>query len=79
MCKNEFLLLLNHEIALKRVCWINLQRRKRAECVKMHSRNAGMKQDDIAWVLNVSQSVVSRPLIEHREIVAILEKGNGLH
>ena len=28
---------------------------------------AGMKQDDIARVLNVSQSVVSRPLKEHRE------------
>ena len=25
-------------------------------------RNAGMKQDDIARVLNMSQSVVSRPL-----------------
>ena len=30
-------------------------------------RNAGMKQDDIARVLNVSQSVVSRPLKGHRE------------
>ena len=39
--------------------------------------NAGMKQDDIARVLNVSQIVVSRPLKEHR--VAVLEKGNGLH
>ena len=29
---------------------------------KIASRNAGMKQDDIARVLNVSQSVVSRPL-----------------
>ena len=36
-----------------------------------------MKQDDIARVLNVSQSVVSRPLKEHR--VAVSEKGNGLH
>ena len=35
ICKNEFLLLLSHEIALKRVCWINLQRRKRTECVKL--------------------------------------------
>ena len=26
-----------------------------------------MKQDDIARVLNVSQSVVNRPLKEHRE------------
>ena len=39
--------------------------------------NAGMKQDDIARVLNLSQSVVSRPLKEHR--VAALEKGNSLH
>ena len=30
-------------------------------------RNAGMKQDDIARVLTVSQSVVNRPLKEHRE------------
>ena len=30
-------------------------------------RNAGMKQDDIARVLNESQSVVSRPVKEHRE------------
>ena len=40
-------------------------------------RNAGMKQDDIARVLNMSQSVVSRPLKEHR--VATLEKRNSLH
>ena len=33
-----------------------------------------MRQDDIARVLNVSQSVVSRPLR-----VAVLEKENGLH
>ena len=30
-------------------------------------RNAGMKQDDIVSVLNVSQSVVRRSLKEHRE------------
>ena len=35
-----------------------------------------MKQDDVARVL-MSQSVVSRPLKEHR--VAVLQKGNGLH
>ena len=29
-------------------------------------RNAGMKQDGIVRLLNVSQSVVSRPLKEHR-------------
>ena len=35
ICKNEFLSLLNHEIAIKHVCWINLQGRKRTECVKL--------------------------------------------
>ena len=40
--------------------------------MKIAIRNAGMKQDDIARVLNVSQSVVSRPLKEHR--VAVLQK-----
>ena len=30
-------------------------------------KNAVMQHDDIARVLNVSQSVVSRPLKEHRE------------
>ena len=35
-------------------------------------RNAGMIQNDIPMVLNVSQSVVSRPLKEHR--VAVLQK-----
>ena len=34
--------------------------------------NVGMKKDDIARVLNVPQSVVSR----HWKV---LEKGNGLH
>ena len=34
---------------------------------KIAIRNAGKKQDDIARVLNVSQSVVNRPLKEHRE------------
>ena len=34
---------------------------------KIAIRNAVMNQDDIARVLNVSQSVVSRPLKEHRE------------
>ena len=32
---------------------------------KIAIRNASMKQDDIARVLNVSQSVGSRPLKEH--------------
>ena len=34
---------------------------------KIAIKDAGMKQDDIARVLNASQSVVSRPLKEHRE------------
>ena len=34
---------------------------------KIAIRNAGMKQDHIARVLNVSQSAVSRLLKEHRE------------
>ena len=33
-----------------------------------------MKQDDIARVLNVSQSVVSRPLKEHRESGSITKR-----
>ena len=36
--------------------------------------NAGMKQDDIARVLNVPQSVVSRPLKEHRESDSIRKR-----
>ena len=34
---------------------------------KIAMRNAGVKQGDIARVLNVSQSVLSIPLKEHRE------------
>ena len=41
---------------------------------KIAIRNAGMKQGDIARVLNVSQSVVSRPLKEHRENGNITKK-----
>ena len=52
--------------------------KKEYRMCKIALRNAGMKQDDIARLLNVSQSVVSRPLKE-QEIVAVLEKGNGLH
>ena len=37
-------------------------------------RNAGMKQVNIARVLNVSQSVVSRPLKEHRESGSIRKR-----
>ena len=41
---------------------------------KIAIRNAGMKQDDIARVLNMSQSVVSRPLKEHRECGSITKR-----
>ena len=41
---------------------------------KIAIRNAGMKQDDLARVLIVSQSVVSRPLKEHRESGSIRNK-----
>ena len=44
---------------------------------KITIRNAGMKQNAIARVLNMSQSVVSRPLKEHREIGSIRKKGKG--
>ena len=37
-------------------------------------RNAGMKQNDIARVLNVSQVVVNRPLKEHRESGSITKR-----
>ena len=37
-------------------------------------RNAGVKQDDIARVLNVSQSVVSTPLKKHRESGSIRKR-----
>ena len=41
---------------------------------KIDIRNAGMKQDDIARVLNVSQSVVSIPLKEHIENGSITKR-----
>ena len=50
-------------------------KKKEDTMCKIAIRNVGMKQDDIARVFNVSQSVVSRPLKEHR----VLEKVNGLH
>ena len=49
-------------------------KKKRDRMCKIAIRNACMKQDDIAWVLNVSQSVVSRPLKEHRESDSIRKK-----
>ena len=42
--------------------------------MKIVIRNAGMKQDDIAMVLNVSQSVVSRPLKKHSENGSITKR-----
>ena len=42
-------------------------RKKEDSMCKIAIRNTGMKQDDIARVLNVSESAVSRPLKEHRE------------
>ena len=42
-------------------------KKKENRMCKIAIRNTGMKQNDIARVLNVSQSVVSRPLKEHRE------------
>ena len=41
---------------------------------KIVIRNAGMKHDDIARVFKVSQSVVSRPLKEHRESSSITKR-----
>ena len=41
---------------------------------KIAIRNASMKEDDIARVLNVSQSVVSWPLKEHRESGSIRKR-----
>ena len=54
-------------------------KKKEDTMCKTAIRNAGMKQDGIARVLNVSQSVVSRPLKEHRESGSITKKRNGLH
>ena len=58
-------------------------KKKENRMCKIAIRNAGMKQDDIARVLNVSQSVVSRHLKDNRERErereTVLQKGNGLH
>ena len=50
--------------------WVNEDAKKKEERMcKIAFRNAGMKQDGIArvYLYNMSQSVVSRPLKEHRE------------
>ena len=52
-------------------------KKKEDRMCKIAIRNAGMKHNDIARVLNVPQSVVNRPLKELR--MAVLGKGNGLH
>ena len=49
-------------------------KKKEDRMCKIASRNAGMKQNDIARVLRVSQSVVSRPLKEHRESGSITKR-----
>ena len=53
-------------------------KKKKDRMCKIAIRNTGMKQDDNASVLYVSQSVVSRPLKEQRESGSI-RKGNSLH
>ena len=50
------------------------KKKKEDRMCKTVIRNAGMKQDDIARVFNVSQSVVSRPLKEHRESGSIRKR-----
>ena len=49
-------------------------KKKEDRMCKIVIRNAGMKRDDIARVLNVSQSVLSRPLKEHRESGSIRKR-----
>ena len=70
-------MLLSHEINLKRVCtrmYDKSTKKKEDRMCKIAIRNAGMKQDDIARVLNGSQSVVSKPLKEHRESGSITKR-----
>ena len=63
---------MRHELALKRARIFDKSTMKKENTTcKIAIRNAGMKQDDIARVFNVSQSVVSRHFKEHR--VAVLE------
>ena len=49
-------------------------KKKEERMCKIAIRNAGMKQDDIAMVLKVSQSVVSIPLKEHSESGSIAKR-----
>ena len=49
-------------------------KKKEDRMCKIAIRNACITQDDIARVLNVSQSVASKPLKEHRESGSIAKK-----
>ena len=49
-------------------------KKKEDRMCKIAIRNAGMNQDDITRVLNVSQSVVSKPLKEHKESGSITKR-----
>ena len=49
-------------------------KKKENKMCKITIRNTGMKQNDIARVLNVPQSVVSRPWKEHRESGSIRKR-----
>ena len=49
-------------------------KKKEDRMCKIAIRNAGMKQDDIARVLYVPQSVVSIPLKEYRESGSIRKR-----
>ena len=51
-------------------------KKKENRMCKIAIRNAGKKQDYIARVLNMSQSVESRPLKEHRERQYLGKKNN---
>ena len=53
-------------------------KKKEGRMCKIAIRNPGMKQDDIVRVLNVSQSVVSRPLKEHRESDSITKRKRSI-
>ena len=46
---------------------VKYTKKKEDRMYKIAIRNAGMKQDGIARVLNMSQSVVSRPVKEHSQ------------
>ena len=49
-------------------------KKKEGRMCKIAIRNAGVKQDDIARILNMSQCGVSRPLKEHKESGSITKR-----